>query len=144
MPFSQWLCPQNSPFNMSIFFSSNKWKKLIQSRGRSFIFSTSIPVPIAAAAHGIYCLEYAQLTCKAICEGPNYGLLPFLVLALMSNYLLFFQVLWPKYSTFPQYKFKIDEKQMISVSYNFNTRKATWSMHVSLVLYCKWKSITMY
>lgn len=30
---------------------SNKWKQLIQSRGRSFIFSTSIPVPIAAAAH---------------------------------------------------------------------------------------------
>lgn len=30
---------------------SYKWKQLIQSRGRSFIFSTSIPVPIAAAAH---------------------------------------------------------------------------------------------
>lgn len=30
---------------------SNKWKKLIQSRGRSFIFTTSLPVPIAAAAH---------------------------------------------------------------------------------------------
>ncbi|CAK7355901.1 unnamed protein product [Dovyalis caffra] len=27
------------------------WKQLIQSRGRSFIFSTSSPVPIAAAAH---------------------------------------------------------------------------------------------
>ncbi|KAJ3676082.1 hypothetical protein LUZ60_003494 [Juncus effusus] len=29
---------------------SKKWKKLIQSRGRSFIFSTSIPVPVAAAS----------------------------------------------------------------------------------------------
>ncbi|KAB1210856.1 8-amino-7-oxononanoate synthase [Morella rubra] len=30
---------------------SKKWKQLIQSRGRSFIYSTTIPVPIAAAAH---------------------------------------------------------------------------------------------
>nr|GLL21044.1 8-amino-7-oxononanoate synthase [Ipomoea trifida] len=30
---------------------SKKWKQLIQSRGRSFIFSTSTPVPVAAAAH---------------------------------------------------------------------------------------------
>ncbi|CAK9135134.1 unnamed protein product [Ilex paraguariensis] len=30
---------------------SKKWKQLIQSRGRAFIFSTSTPVPIAAAAH---------------------------------------------------------------------------------------------
>ncbi|KAJ7949499.1 8-amino-7-oxononanoate synthase [Quillaja saponaria] len=30
---------------------SKRWKQLIQSRGRSFIFSTSIPVPIAAAGH---------------------------------------------------------------------------------------------
>ncbi|KAL8552488.1 hypothetical protein ACS0TY_001249 [Phlomoides rotata] len=30
---------------------SKKWKLLIQSRGRSFIFSTSTPVPVAAAAH---------------------------------------------------------------------------------------------
>ncbi|KAK1274029.1 hypothetical protein QJS04_geneDACA012477 [Acorus gramineus] len=30
---------------------SKKWKQLIQSRGRSFIFSTALPVPIAAAAH---------------------------------------------------------------------------------------------
>ncbi|GMH10848.1 hypothetical protein Nepgr_012689 [Nepenthes gracilis] len=30
---------------------SKKWKQLIMSRGRSFIFSTSMPVPIAAAAH---------------------------------------------------------------------------------------------
>ncbi|GAV75712.1 Aminotran_1_2 domain-containing protein [Cephalotus follicularis] len=30
---------------------SKRWKQLIQSRGRSFIFSTSAPVPIAAAAH---------------------------------------------------------------------------------------------
>ncbi|KAL7146565.1 hypothetical protein ABFS83_06G050200 [Erythranthe nasuta] len=30
---------------------SKKWKLLIQSRGRSFIFSTSSPVPVAAAAH---------------------------------------------------------------------------------------------
>ncbi|KAI3458321.1 hypothetical protein Pfo_014984 [Paulownia fortunei] len=32
---------------------SKKWKLLIQSRGRSFIFSTSTPVPVAAAAHGL-------------------------------------------------------------------------------------------
>ncbi|XP_057952263.1 8-amino-7-oxononanoate synthase isoform X3 [Malania oleifera] len=30
---------------------SKRWKQLIQSRGRSFIFSTTTPVPIAAAAH---------------------------------------------------------------------------------------------
>ncbi|XP_023766321.1 8-amino-7-oxononanoate synthase [Lactuca sativa] len=30
---------------------SKKWKQLIQSRGRAFIFSTSTPVPIIAAAH---------------------------------------------------------------------------------------------
>ncbi|XP_038701656.1 8-amino-7-oxononanoate synthase isoform X2 [Tripterygium wilfordii] len=30
---------------------SKRWKQFIQSRGRSFIFSTSAPVPIAAAAH---------------------------------------------------------------------------------------------
>ncbi|PIN07035.1 Glycine C-acetyltransferase/2-amino-3-ketobutyrate-CoA ligase [Handroanthus impetiginosus] len=30
---------------------SKKWKLLIQSRGRSFIFSTATPVPVAAAAH---------------------------------------------------------------------------------------------
>ncbi|KHN37445.1 8-amino-7-oxononanoate synthase [Glycine soja] len=30
---------------------SKKWKLLIQSRGRSFIFSTAAPVPVAAAAH---------------------------------------------------------------------------------------------
>ncbi|XP_021286596.1 8-amino-7-oxononanoate synthase-like [Herrania umbratica] len=30
---------------------SKKWKLLIQSRGRSFIFSTAAPVPLAAAAH---------------------------------------------------------------------------------------------
>ncbi|XP_024461675.2 8-amino-7-oxononanoate synthase isoform X3 [Populus trichocarpa] len=34
---------------------SKKWKQLIQSRGRSFIFSTSSPVPIVAAAHGHSC-----------------------------------------------------------------------------------------
>ncbi|OVA04155.1 Aminotransferase [Macleaya cordata] len=33
--------------------NSKKWKQLLQSRGRSFIFSTALPVPIAAAAHGI-------------------------------------------------------------------------------------------
>ncbi|KAH8974022.1 hypothetical protein BDL97_01G079200 [Sphagnum fallax] len=31
--------------------SSQKWKQLIQSRGRSFIFSTALPIPIVAAAH---------------------------------------------------------------------------------------------
>ncbi|TKY49830.1 8-amino-7-oxononanoate synthase [Spatholobus suberectus] len=30
---------------------SKRWKLLIQSRGRSFIFSTAAPVPVAAAAH---------------------------------------------------------------------------------------------
>ncbi|XP_010536547.1 PREDICTED: 8-amino-7-oxononanoate synthase [Tarenaya hassleriana] len=30
---------------------SKRWKRLIQSRGRSFIFSTAIPVPMAAAAY---------------------------------------------------------------------------------------------
>ncbi|CAH1428577.1 unnamed protein product [Lactuca virosa] len=30
---------------------SKKWKQLIQSRGRAFIFSTSTPVPMIAAAH---------------------------------------------------------------------------------------------
>ncbi|KAL8162008.1 hypothetical protein V2J09_013497 [Rumex salicifolius] len=30
---------------------SKMWKQLIQSRGRSFIFSTSMPVPVIAAAH---------------------------------------------------------------------------------------------
>lgn len=30
---------------------SKRWKQLIQSRGRSFIFSTSTPVPVVAAAH---------------------------------------------------------------------------------------------
>ncbi|XP_020093287.1 8-amino-7-oxononanoate synthase-like isoform X4 [Ananas comosus] len=30
---------------------SNTWKQLIQSRGRAFIFSTSLAVPIAAASH---------------------------------------------------------------------------------------------
>ncbi|KAJ8772321.1 hypothetical protein K2173_027498 [Erythroxylum novogranatense] len=30
---------------------SKKWKQLIQSRGRSFIFSTALPVPLVAAAH---------------------------------------------------------------------------------------------
>ncbi|MCL7034260.1 hypothetical protein MKW94_009591, partial [Papaver nudicaule] len=30
---------------------SKKWKQLLQSRGRSFIFSTALPVPIVAAAH---------------------------------------------------------------------------------------------
>ncbi|XP_050385183.1 8-amino-7-oxononanoate synthase isoform X2 [Argentina anserina] len=32
---------------------SKRWKQLIQSRGRSFIFSTATPLPIAAAAHVI-------------------------------------------------------------------------------------------
>ncbi|XP_052478218.1 8-amino-7-oxononanoate synthase isoform X3 [Gossypium raimondii] len=30
---------------------SKRWKQLIQSRGRSFIFSTATPVPIATAGH---------------------------------------------------------------------------------------------
>ena len=34
------------------YMNSKRWKQLIQSRGRSFIFSTAMPVPIAAAAHG--------------------------------------------------------------------------------------------
>ncbi|KAH0979128.1 hypothetical protein GBA52_006305 [Prunus armeniaca] len=48
-------CRQNihaffSPFSFC-HINSKKWKQLIQSRGRSFIFSTAMPVPIAAAAH---------------------------------------------------------------------------------------------
>ncbi|KAJ7539695.1 hypothetical protein O6H91_11G105600 [Diphasiastrum complanatum] len=31
--------------------TSQKWKKWIESKGRSFIFSTSLPVPLVAAAH---------------------------------------------------------------------------------------------
>lgn len=31
--------------------SSRKWKQWIQTRGRSFIFSTALPVPVVAAAH---------------------------------------------------------------------------------------------
>ncbi|XP_031275753.1 8-amino-7-oxononanoate synthase-like [Pistacia vera] len=31
---------------------SKRWKQFIQSRGHSFIFSTSASIPIAAAAHG--------------------------------------------------------------------------------------------
>ncbi|XP_021769387.1 8-amino-7-oxononanoate synthase-like isoform X2 [Chenopodium quinoa] len=30
---------------------SKRWKQLIMSRGRSFIFSTAMPIPMAAAAH---------------------------------------------------------------------------------------------
>ncbi|WVZ57618.1 hypothetical protein U9M48_007980 [Paspalum notatum var. saurae] len=30
---------------------STRWKKLIQSRGRSFIFSTALPVPVVASVH---------------------------------------------------------------------------------------------
>ncbi|KAK9148404.1 hypothetical protein Scep_007161 [Stephania cephalantha] len=30
---------------------SKKWKQLLQSRGRSFIFSTALPLPVVAAAH---------------------------------------------------------------------------------------------
>lgn len=37
---------------MVMLMNSKIWKKLIQSRGRSFIFSTSAPVPVAAAALG--------------------------------------------------------------------------------------------
>ena len=31
---------------------STRWKRLIQSRGRSFIFSTALPVPVVASVHG--------------------------------------------------------------------------------------------
>ncbi|XP_028807309.1 8-amino-7-oxononanoate synthase isoform X2 [Neltuma alba] len=34
---------------------SKRWKLLIQSRGRSFIFSTAAPVPVVAAVHGELC-----------------------------------------------------------------------------------------
>lgn len=40
------------PFFSECCNDSKNWKQLIQSRGRSFIFSTAMPVPIAAAAHG--------------------------------------------------------------------------------------------
>ncbi|KAL6291267.1 hypothetical protein ACE6H2_008777 [Prunus campanulata] len=34
----------------SCHINSKRWKQLIQSRGRSFIFSTATPIPISAAA----------------------------------------------------------------------------------------------
>lgn len=43
--------------------NSKKWKQLLQSRGRSFIFSTALPVPVAAAAHGIVLLTAKNLIC---------------------------------------------------------------------------------
>ena len=36
-----------------VWWCSRKWKQWIQSRGRSFIFSTALPIPVVAAAHGI-------------------------------------------------------------------------------------------
>lgn len=33
---------------------SRKWKQWIQSRGRSFIFSTALPIPVVTAAYGVY------------------------------------------------------------------------------------------
>ncbi|KAF7147218.1 hypothetical protein RHSIM_Rhsim03G0164600 [Rhododendron simsii] len=46
----RWIHSMQVPFwGCSIL--NKRWKQLIQSTGRSFIFSTSTPVPIAAAAH---------------------------------------------------------------------------------------------
>lgn len=42
------------------YINSKRWKKLIQSRGRSFIFSTATPVPVVAAAYGK--LKYFSFT----------------------------------------------------------------------------------
>lgn len=37
---------------LNMYLFSKNWKKLIQSKGRSLMFSTSMPLPLAAAAHG--------------------------------------------------------------------------------------------
>ncbi|XP_060958445.1 8-amino-7-oxononanoate synthase isoform X1 [Cannabis sativa] len=48
---------------------SKKWKQLIQSRGRSFIFSTASPVPIVAASHaGVIVARKETWRRKAIWE----------------------------------------------------------------------------
>ncbi|KMZ58957.1 8-amino-7-oxononanoate synthase [Zostera marina] len=39
---------------------SKKWKHLLQSTGRSFIFSTALPVPIVAAAHAAVVVSKAE------------------------------------------------------------------------------------
>ncbi|KAG8092560.1 hypothetical protein GUJ93_ZPchr0012g21532 [Zizania palustris] len=36
---------------------SSRWRRLIQSRGRSFIFSTALPVPIVASVHAALCVS---------------------------------------------------------------------------------------
>ncbi|KAM6598406.1 hypothetical protein CsatA_018015 [Cannabis sativa] len=48
---------------------SKKWKQLIQSRGRSFIFSTASPVPVVAASHaGVIVARKETWRRKAIWE----------------------------------------------------------------------------
>ncbi|KAF4364928.1 hypothetical protein F8388_020642 [Cannabis sativa] len=49
--------------------SKAKWKQLIQSRGRSFIFSTASPVPVVAASHaGVIVARKETWRRKAIWE----------------------------------------------------------------------------
>ncbi|XWS36976.1 hypothetical protein CRYUN_Cryun19dG0003600 [Craigia yunnanensis] len=43
---------------------SKRWEQLIQSRGRSFIFSTATPVPIAAAAHAAVIVAKREMWCR--------------------------------------------------------------------------------
>lgn len=58
--------------------SSKRWKLLIQSRGRSFIFSTAAPIPLIAAGHGrVDLLSFQRLSinnilkCKSLIETLN-------------------------------------------------------------------------
>ncbi|KAF4351507.1 hypothetical protein F8388_000292 [Cannabis sativa] len=52
-----------------LFFGHKKWKQLIQSRGRSFIFSTASPVPVVAASHaGVIVARKETWRRKAIWE----------------------------------------------------------------------------
>ncbi|PRQ57496.1 putative 8-amino-7-oxononanoate synthase [Rosa chinensis] len=57
---------------------SKRWKQLIQSRGRSFIFSTAAPLPIAAEAHAAVIVERKHgvegqfgVGCKIFCSHWN-------------------------------------------------------------------------
>lgn len=48
--------------------NSKRWKQLVLSRGRSFIFSTAIPVPVVAATLGkdFYTLLCQQFACSVL------------------------------------------------------------------------------
>ncbi|KAK8652116.1 hypothetical protein V6N13_061138 [Hibiscus sabdariffa] len=51
---------------------SKRWKQLIQSRGRSFIFSTATPVPIAAAAHGKVQHHFNETSAVIVAKRENW------------------------------------------------------------------------